>query len=74
MFFGASGPLVAGIVKTLKLEPVRNLATHSALMSMQHFIKVLFFGFLGFSYSEYFILIFLMIIGGFLGTIVGNFF
>ena len=42
MFFGASGPLVAGIVKTLKLEPVRNLATHSALMSMQHFIKVLF--------------------------------
>ena len=72
MFFGASGPLVAGIVKTLKLEPVRHLATHSALMSIQHLIKVLFFGFVGFAYSEYFLLIFLMIIGGFVGTILGK--
>ena len=72
MFFGASGPLVAGMVKTLKLEPVRYLATHSALMSIQHLIKAVVFGFVGFAYSEYFLLIFLMIISGFAGTILGK--
>ena len=72
MFFGASGTLVAGMVKTLNLEPVKHLATHSALMSIQHFIKVVVFGFVGFAYSEYFLLIFLMIISGFAGTILGK--
>ncbi|MDC3072202.1 TSUP family transporter [bacterium] len=72
MFFGASGTLVAGMVKTLNLEPVRHLATHSALMSIQHLIKVVVFGFVGFAYSEYFLLIFLMIISGFVGTVLGK--
>ena len=72
MFFGASGTLVAGMVKTLNLEPVRHLATHSALMSIQHMIKVVVFGFVGFAYSEFFLLIFLMIISGFVGTILGK--
>ena len=72
MFFGASGTLVAGMVKTLNLEPVRHLATHSALMSIQHLIKVVVFGFVGFAYYEYFLLIFLMIISGFVGTILGK--
>ena len=72
MFFGASGTLVAGMVKTLNLEPVKHLATHSALMSIQHLIKVVVFGFVGFAYSEYFLLIFLMIISGFAGTILGK--
>ena len=72
MFFGASGTLVAGMVKTLHLEPVRHLATHSALMSIQHLIKVVVFGFVGFAYHEYFLLISLMIISGFVGTILGK--
>ena len=72
MFFGASGTLVAGMVKTLNLEPVRHLATHSALMSIQHLIKAIVFGFVGFTYSEYFLLIFLMITSGFVGTILGK--
>ena len=72
MFFGASGTLVAGMVKTLNLEPVRHLATHSALMSIQHLIKAVVFGFVGFAYSEYFLLIFFMIISGFAGTILGK--
>ena len=72
MFFGASGTLVAGMVKTLNLEPVRHLATHSVLMSIQHLIKVVVFGFVGFSYHEYFLLISLMIISGFVGTILGK--
>ena len=69
MFFGASGTLVAGMVKTLNVEPVRHLATHSALMSIQHLIKSVGFGF---AFSEYFLLIFLMIISGFAGTILGK--
>ncbi len=72
MFFGASGPLVAGIVKTMKLEPVKHLATHSALMTIQHLIKVIIFGFVGFVYAEYFFLITAMIISGFVGTMIGK--
>jgi uncharacterized membrane protein YfcA len=72
MFFGASGPLVAGMVKSMKLEPVKHLATHSALMTIQHLIKVIIFGFVGFVYAEYFFLITAMIVSGFVGTIIGK--
>ena len=72
MFFGASGTLVAGMVKTMKLEPVKHTATHSALMTIQHLTKVIIFGFVGFAYSEYFLLIILMIVSGFIGTLIGK--
>ncbi|MDC1296115.1 sulfite exporter TauE/SafE family protein [Pseudomonadota bacterium] len=72
MFFGASGTLVAGMVKTMKLRPTNHLATHSALMTIQHLIKVIIFGFVGFAYAEYFLLITAMIISGFIGTIIGK--
>ena len=72
MFFGASGTLVAGMVKTMKLEPTNHLATHSSLMTIQHFIKVIIFGFVGFAYAEYFLLITAMIVSGFIGTIIGK--
>ena len=72
MFFGATGPLIAGKVKTMKLNPLSHTATHAALMSMQHAIKVLVFGFMGFSFSDYFHIILWMIISGFIGTYVGK--
>jgi len=72
MFFGASGTLVAGMVKSMKLEPVNHLATHSALMTIQHSAKVVIFGFVGFAYAEYFFLIAGMIISGFIGTVIGK--
>ena len=72
MFFGASGTLVAGMVKTMKLVPVKHTATHSALMTIQHLIKVIIFGFVGFAYAEYFLLITSMIISGFVGTLIGK--
>ena len=65
MFFGASGAIVAGMVKTMKLNPINHLATHSALMTIQHLIKVIIFGFIGFAYAEYFLLITAMIFSGF---------
>ena len=72
MFFGASGTLVAGMVKTMKLAPVKHTATHSALMTIQHLIKVIIFGFVGFVYAEYFLLIISMIVSGFTGTLIGK--
>ena len=72
MFFGPSGTFVAGMVKIMKLQPTNHLATHSALMTIQHLIKVIIFGFVGFAYAEYFLLIIAMIISGFIGTIIGK--
>ena len=72
MFFGATGPFIAGMVKTMKLNPLSHTATQAALMSMQHAIKVLVFGFMGFSFSDYFHIILLMIISGFIGTYIGK--
>jgi len=72
MFFGASGVVVAGMVKTMKLEPIKHLATHSALMTIQHLIKVIIFGLVGFTYAKYSLLIIAMIISGFVGTLIGK--
>ena len=72
MFFGASGTVVAGMVKTMKLEPIKHLATHSALMTIQHSIKVIIFGLVGFAYAKYSLLIIAMIISGFVGTLIGK--
>ena len=41
-------------------------------MCIRDRIKAVVFGFVGFAYSEYFLLIFLMIISGFAGTILGK--
>ena len=54
-----------------KFEPVRHLATHSALMSIQHLIKVVVFGLLVLLTQNIFTY-FLMIISGFAGTILGK--
>ncbi len=72
MFFGATGPFIAAMVKTMKLDPLRHLATHSTLMTIQHIIKVIVFGFIGFSFGEYFHLIIIMVLSGFLGTYIGK--
>jgi uncharacterized membrane protein YfcA len=56
----------------MKLNPINHLATHSALMTIQHLIKVIIFGFIGFAYAEYFLLITAMIFSGFIGTLIGK--
>ena len=72
MFIGATGNFVAAVVKTMKLQPVQHVATHSALATLQHFAKSFVFGFVGFNFYEYLILICGMIISGFVGTVVGR--
>ena len=72
MFIGATGTFVAAVVKTMKLQPVQHVATHSALATFQHFVKSFVFGFVGFNFSEYLILICGMIVSGFVGTVLGR--
>jgi len=72
MFVGATGPFVAAIIRPFKLGRHGQVATMSGMMVVQHLLKVLVFGLLGFSFGPYAALITLMIIVGFFGTIVGG--
>ncbi len=72
MFFGATGSFVSSMVKSMQLPPLAHVATHSTLMTAQHLLKVLAFGILGFAYGPYALLITLMIISGFIGTVIGK--
>ncbi|MGF1591926.1 MAG: sulfite exporter TauE/SafE family protein [Kiloniellaceae bacterium] len=72
MFFGATGTFVSAMLKTMRLGRVEHVATHSACMVAQHFIKVVAFGLLGFAYGPYLGLIVVMIVSGFVGTVIGK--
>jgi uncharacterized membrane protein YfcA len=72
MFFGATGPFVASYLKTLRLERHAQLATHSVCMTIQHLLKCVAFGFLGFAFGPYLGFIVVMIAAGALGTLLGK--
>ncbi len=72
MFFGATGPFIAAFVKTQQLDRMGHTATHAFLMSIQHALKTIAFGFLGFAFSVWAGLVALLIAAGFLGTITGR--
>jgi hypothetical protein len=72
MFFGATGQFVAALVKTMKQSPLDHVATHVTMMTIQHLLKIVAFGILGFAFGPYAILIVAMIASGFLGTVVGK--
>lgn len=72
MFFGATGSFVAATIKGMKLPPMEHLATHSTLMTLQHLLKSLAFGFLGFAFAPWVPFIAAMIASGFLGTVIGR--
>ncbi|AXI41854.1 sulfite exporter TauE/SafE family protein [Sulfitobacter sp. SK011] len=72
MFFGGTGPFVATYVKAQKLERHAHVASHAMLMTVQHLLKTLAFGFLGFAFSTWAGLIVLLIGFGVLGTLAGR--
>ncbi len=72
IFFGATGLFVASYVKALNLPRHAHVAAQAALMSMQHLMKVVVFGLLGFAFGEWVILILLMILSGLVGTWIGK--
>ncbi|SFI47284.1 sulfite exporter TauE/SafE family protein [Albimonas pacifica] len=72
MFFGATGPFVAAYVKTLALGRMEHVATHATMMTAQHLLKVIAFGFLGFAFGPWLLPVALMAATGFLGTLAGK--
>jgi uncharacterized membrane protein YfcA len=72
MFVGATGPFVAAWVKTLALPRTRHVATHAALMTIQHLLKCLVFGLLGFAFGPWLGLVAAMAAAGFVGTLIGR--
>lgn len=72
MFFGATGLFVAVFSKALKLDRQAHVATHAALMTLQHLLKVIVFGILGFAFVPWLGFIALMMAFGVLGTLAGR--
>lgn len=72
MFFGATGVFVANYTKSLALERHSHVATHAVLMTMQHLIKVIVFGLLGFAFAPWITVMVCMMVSGVLGTIGGR--
>ena len=72
MFFGATGPFVGAILRPLTATRHAFVGTFAACMSLQHLIKVIVFGFLGFAFGPWIPLMGAMIVTGFLGTLAGS--
>ncbi|MEM6971570.1 MAG: TSUP family transporter [Pseudomonadota bacterium] len=72
MFFGATGPFVAAYLRTLSLPKDTHVATHSVLMTVQHLLKCVAFGLVGFAFAQWLPLIAALIVAGFIGTLAGR--
>jgi uncharacterized membrane protein YfcA len=72
MFFGATGVFVANYSKSLNLPRHKHVATHATLMTLQHLLKSLAFGLLGFAFGPWVPFIAAMILVGLLGTFAGS--
>ncbi|ARU57839.1 TSUP family permease [Oleiphilus messinensis] len=71
MFVGASGPLVAAFIKQVHTDRHRTVATFAMAMSLQHGPKVIVFAVAGFVFTDWLLLMLLMISAGFFGTWAG---
>ncbi len=72
MFIGGTGPFVATYVKSQQLDRMTHVGTHAALMTIQHLLKTLAFGALGFAFSLWAGLIVMLVVAGVMGTVVGR--
>ena len=69
---GGAGSFAAAVVNSIKLEKLSHIATLASMLLIQHFLKIVVFGFLGFAFAPYISLIALMILSGFIGTLIGR--
>lgn len=72
MFFGATGPIAATMLSTTKLGRLQVVATHAGCMVLQHGLKTIAFGFIGFAFGEWALLILAILVAGFLGSWSGT--
>ncbi|SDM90238.1 Sulfite exporter TauE/SafE [Franzmannia pantelleriensis] len=70
-FVGAAGSIVAAYLKHISPERLVRVATFSAVMSLQHLSKAFIFGFAGFVFFDWLLLMAAMIGVGFVGTWAG---
>jgi uncharacterized protein len=73
MFVGATGPFVQALFLPMQLEKRVLIATHAACNVIQHGLKVIAFGWLGFNFADWLPLLVAMIASGFLGTWLGTY-
>jgi len=72
MFIGATGPFVAAILQALALDKHATVATHAAAMVLQHGVKVMAFGALGFAFGPWLPWLAITILAGLAGTWAGK--
>lgn len=72
MFIGATGPFVISLLGQSLPDRHALVGTHAACMVMQHTLKILVFGLLGFAFSEWIPLLTTMVVFGFFGTLLGS--
>ncbi len=72
LFVGATGPLVAALLGALRLERHAHMATFSACMLLQHALKIVAFGVLGFAFAPWLPFIAVMFVAAFIGTWLGR--
>lgn len=72
MFIGATGPFVAVFVRAITPDRMAFSATHAAMMTFQHSVKMIGFGILGFAFAPWAGLMIAMIVAGLLGTYLGK--
>lgn len=72
MFVGATGPLVAPFAAAASDKRQEVVATHAAMMTIQHGFKIIAFGVLGFAFGPYIPLLCGLLACGFAGTWVGK--
>ena len=73
MFAGATGPFLAPFLSPERLgDRHATIGTFAACMTLKHALKVAAFGLVGFAYLPWLPLIGVMIVSGFLGTVIGR--
>lgn len=72
MFVGATGPLVLPFIAAAGKSRQEITATHAALMTIQHLLKLIVFVLLGFSFTAWLPLLAGLLLSGFAGTWVGR--
>ncbi len=72
LFVGATGPLVAAVLRPLGLQRHRHVSTFSACMVLQHGAKILAFGLLGFGLASWVPFLVGMLLAGLVGTWLGR--
>ncbi|SMF46698.1 Sulfite exporter TauE/SafE [Tistlia consotensis] len=72
MFVGASGPFVGALLAPKPIDRLQMVGTFAVCMTLQHGLKILAFGLLGFAFAPWIGLIAAMVATGFLGTLAGT--